>query len=310
MTNDSGDSPSTLLPSWRPGPARDAVVAFLAAAENIPPTDRVAVFDNDGTLWTEKPQYPQEAFFGHELGLAVRADPTLAQRPEYAALIQRDHAAVAELGLPRVAMALADLFTGMSPDEFAHRARSFILEGTHPTLGGPYASGVYQPMLELLEALRTLGFANFIVTGGGTEFVRAVSHQLYGIPPEGVVGTLIGYEYIVVDGAPAVVRTGSLTGDANEGAAKVVNIQQVLGRRPVLAAGNSAGDREMIEWTVAADGPTLGLLVDHDDDEREVAYESVAGTFEATENIVDVGRHQGWTVVSMRDDWTTVFGND
>lgn len=297
------------LPSWRPGPTRDAVVGFLAAARDIPPAHRVAVFDNDGTLWTEKPAYPQEAFFGHQLGLAVRADPSLAERPEYAALIQRDQAAVAELGLPRVAMALADLFTGMSPDEFAHRARSFILDTLHPTLGAPYAAGVYRPMIELLEALRGLGFANFIVTGGGTEFVRAVSQQLYGIPPEGVVGTLIGYEYVVVDGAPAVVRTNSLTGDANEGAAKVINIQQVLGRRPVLAAGNSAGDREMIEWTVAADGPTLGLLVDHDDDEREVAYESVAGTFEATERIVDVGRRQGWTVVSMRDDWATVFGD-
>ncbi len=308
MTHPSVEDLHRLLPSWRAGATRDAVVAFLLDADSIAPADRVAVFDNDGTLWTEKPMYPQEAFFGHQLALAVRDDPTLAQRAEYAALIQRDRAAVAELGLPRVAMALADLFTGMSPGEFADRARRFILDTPHPTLGRPFAAGVYQPMLELLEALRVVGFANFIVTGGGTEFVRAVSHQLYGIPPEGVVGTLIGYDYVVVDGVPAVVRTNALTGDANEGAAKVVNIQQALGRRPTLAAGNSAGDREMIEWTVAADGPTLGLLVDHDDADREVAYESVAGTFEASERIVDVAHRGGWTVVSMRDDWSTVFG--
>jgi phosphoserine phosphatase len=296
-----------LLPSWAPGSARDAVLAFLDASTDLDPSDRVAVFDNDGTLWTEKPQYPQEAFFGYELGLAVRANPALADRPEYAALIQRDQAAVAELGLPRVAMALADLFTGMSPDEFAHRARTFITESAHPTLGRPFAHGVYVPMLELLDALRTRGFATFIVTGGGTEFVRAVSQQLYGVPPEGVVGTLIGYEYVVADGVPGLVRASTLTGDANEGHAKVINIQQHLGRRPVLAAGNSAGDREMIEWAVANDGPSLGILVDHDDADREVAYESVAGTFESTERIVDIGRREGWTVVSMRDDWTTVF---
>ncbi len=309
MTHPSTLHFEAMLPSWRPGPSRDAVTAFLSAAEAIAPHDRVAVFDNDGTLWTEKPMYAQQSFFIHELGLAVRADASLAERPEYAALIQRDEAAVAELGLPRIAMALADLFTGMSPDEFARRAHEFITKADHPTLGRPFSQGTYRPMLELLEALRSCGFANFIVTGGGTEFVRAVSQQLYGVAPEGVVGTLIGYQYVTVDGAPAIVRTNSLTGDANEGHAKVLNIQQHLGRRPVLAAGNSAGDREMIEWAVAADGPSLGLLVDHDDAEREVAYESVAGTFEATENIVDVGRREGWTVVSMRDDWSTVFGD-
>lgn len=298
-----------LLPSWRAGATRDAVVAFLAASAAIAPEDRVAVFDNDGTLWTEKPMYPQQAFFIHELALAVRTEPALADRVEYAALLQRDDAAVSELGLPRIGMALADLFTGMSPDEFAHRARTFIHHATHPTSGLPYAAGTYRPMLELLEALRTRGFTNFIVTGGGTEFVRAVSQQLYGVAPEGVVGTLIGYEYVTVDGAPAVVRTNQLTGEANEGHAKVVNIQQHLGRRPVLAAGNSAGDREMIEWAVAADGPTLGMLIEHDDAVREVAYDSVAGSFDSTERIVDIGHRQGWTVVSMRDDWTTVFGS-
>ncbi|MFM2078994.1 MAG: hypothetical protein RJA49_2884 [Actinomycetota bacterium] len=296
-----------LLPTWRAGSALDDVLAFLAASEAIAPSERVAVFDNDGTLWCEKPAYFQLAFFLHELKAAVQAEPTIAERTEYRALISHDDAAIAELGLPRIALALADLCAGLTADEFADRAARFVLEGPHPTLGRPFGHAVYQPMLELLDALRAHGFATFIVSGGGTEFVRAVSQQLYGIAPEGVVGTLIEYEYLTLDGAPALRRTGNVSGDANEGPAKVLNIQQHLGRRPVLAAGNSAGDREMIEWAVAAPGPSLGMLINHDDADREFAYESIAGTFETTEAIVDVGRREGWTVVSMRDDWAGVF---
>jgi len=295
------------LPSWRPGATLDAVVAFVQAADTLAPADRVAVFDNDGTLWCEKPAYPQLAYFLHELGLAVRRDPSLAERTEFAALIARDDSAIAELGLERIGAALVELTVGLSPEEFAERSSRFLLEAPHPTLGRPFGRAVYQPMLELLELLRAHGFTTFIATGSGTEFVRSVSHELYGIPPEGVVGSLIQYEYVTVDGAPALRRLGTLVGEANEGPAKVLHIQQALGRRPVFAAGNSAGDREMIEWAMATAGPTLGLLVNHDDTEREFAYESVAGTFESRESIVDVAHAQGWTVVSMRDDWATVF---
>lgn len=300
--------PNGLLPSWREGATRDALVTFLDQSHALAPIDRVAVFDNDGTLWCEKPLYPQLAFFMHELAKAVEADPSLAAREEYDALIARDMARVGELGFARVGMALTELFIGMSAEEFAARSHQFLFAAPHPRGEGAYAHAVYRPMLELLDALRAHGFAVFIATGGGTEFVRAVSHELYGIPPEAVVGSLVGYEYRPIEGAPAVVRTGALVGEANEGAAKVVNIQQALGRRPVFAAGNSAGDREMIEWAMATDGPSLGLLVDHDDAAREVAYESVAASFASAENIVDVGRREGWTVVSMRDDWTTVYG--
>jgi phosphoserine phosphatase len=296
-----------VLPSWRPGAARDAVLEFLQSSHELAPVDRVAVFDNDGTLWCEKPAYPQLAFFLHELQLAVTADPALAQREEYHALITRDNAAIAGLGMARIALALAELCAGMSADEYADRSARFILNGPHPTLGRPFGGAVYQPMLELLDALRAYGFSNFIVSGGGTEFVRAVSQQLYGIAPEGVVGTLIEYEYLSVDGAPVLRRTGNVSGDANEGVAKVINIQQHLGRRPVLAAGNSAGDLEMIEWARTSPGPSLALLIDHDDAEREFAYESVAGTFESDEHIVHIAHRLGWTVVSMRDDWSTVF---
>jgi phosphoserine phosphatase len=298
-----------LLPSWRPGATRDALVAFLDASTDLDPDARVAAFDNDGTLWCEKPVYPQLAFFLHELAAAVAGEPALAERAEYAALLHRDEAAIAAIGLPRIAMALAELFAGVSPDEFSARSHRFIWNAPHPTLGRPFAHAIYQPMVELLDELRARRFTTFIVSGGGTEFVRAVSQSLYGIAPEGVVGTLIKYEYRVVDGVPSIVRTAELAGDANEGPAKVLHIQQHLGRRPVLAAGNSAGDREMIEWAVATDGPSLGLLVDHDDADREFDYRSVAGTFENDEDIVAVGRREGWVVASILRDWATVFSS-
>ncbi len=295
------------MPSWRGGSTRDDIDRFLAASHEHAPSDRVAVFDNDGTLWCERPAYPQLSFFVDELKKIAREDPVRAERAEYAALLHHDAARISELGLPRIAMALAELFIGMSPDEFSERCRRFVTTAVNPMVGSTFAESVYQPMLELLEALRAHGFTTFIVTGGGTEFVRAVSEELYGVPPERVVGTMIGYEYVTQEGTPALVRTADLVGVANEGAAKVINIRQQLGRRPVLAAGNSLGDREMIDWAVAADGPTLGLLIDHDDAEREDSYASVAGSFESSESVVDVGRRSGWTVVSMQRDWSRVF---
>lgn len=258
-----------------------------------------------GPLHEQGEDSAQEAFFLRVLEERAATDPTLRDRPEYAALLDRDAAAIDAFGLPRIALALADLFDGVDPVAYAERVRDFMVTTTHPTLGRPWARLVYRPMLELLAELRRHGFATFIVTGGGTEFVRAVSDELYGVAPEGVVGTLIGYEYRAADAT--LVRTGRVHGDANEGAAKVVNIQQHLGRRPTFAAGNSAGDREMLEWTTGAPGPTLALVVDHDDAEREFGYVSVPGTFEATEEITDVARRSGWTIASMRRDWSTVF---
>jgi hypothetical protein len=296
-----------VLPSWRPGATRDALVGFFDAAHDIPPSDRVAVFDNDGTLWCEKPAYPQLSFYVHELADAAQRDADLASRPEYDALLRRDGARIAELGVPRIASALLELFVGLSPEEYSRRARRYFAEAAHPTLARPLRSTVYQPMLELINALRAHDFSVFIVSGGGVEFVRSISLDLYGVPPEGVVGSMIAYEQRTVDGAPALVRSATLDGPANEGIAKVHAIQQHLGRRPILAAGNSPGDREMIEWAVASTGPTLGLLIDHDDDVREMAYESVAGTFHSDERIVDVGRAAGWVVASMRHDWEAVF---
>ena len=297
-----------LLPSWRPGSTRDAVVAFLDDVTTVPVAERVACFDNDGTLWCERPQYVQFEFFVHALGARVKAEPEAAHRPEFAALLARDRAAIGELGLERIAMALVSLFEGISPEAFTRQARDFMATASHPTLARPLRSCVYRPMTELIEELRRRDVSVTIVSGGGTEFLRAVSEELYGVPPEAVVGTLIEYEYSRDEaGAPRLLRTGRAAGAANEGAAKVSNIQSQLGRRPVMVAGNSGGDREMLEWAAAGDGPTLALLVDHDDAEREFSYVSKAETFSEAEPITDVGARLGWTVVSIARDWETVF---
>jgi hypothetical protein len=242
------------LPSWRPGTTRDALEAFLAAAEEVPVVDRVAYFDNDGTLWCERPSYVQLDFFLDALRRHVTEDPSTGERAEFAALLSGDRAAVAGIGLERIALALAGLFEGMTPQEFTSAAREFMGRAAHPTLDRPTRSVTYQPMSELIAELRRRDFTV-----------------------------------------------------ANEGSAKVANIQTQLGRRPILAAGNSGGDREMLEWAQAAGSPSLALLIDHDDAEREFHYTSTAQTFAKTEPITDVGARLGWTVVSMARDWDVIF---
>jgi phosphoserine phosphatase len=182
------------LPSWRPGSTRDALEAFLAAAEEVPVVDRVAYFDNDGTLWCERPSYVQLDFFLDALRKHVAEDPSIGERAEFAALLSGDQAAIAGIGLEHIALALAGLFEGMTPEEFASAARQFMAGAAHPTLGRPTRSVTYQPMSELIAELRHRDFTVGIVTGGGTEFVRAISDDLYGVPAELVVGTLIGYD--------------------------------------------------------------------------------------------------------------------
>lgn len=297
----------SFLPSWRPGPVRDAITSFLDESLALPADQRVAVLDNDGTLWCEKPNYIQYDFLVRTLHAAVEHDPGLAERAEYRALLDGDRAALGELGLQRVALALLELCAGWTPDEFTGRVRDFMAQEKHPGRGAPYPKMVYQPMLELLEALRGSGFDVFIVTGGGTEFVRAVSRDLYGVRPDDVVGTLVEYHHEQHGDGPALVRTAQAQAEVNEGWAKVEHIQTQLGRRPIFAAGNSAGDREMLEYARAAGTPSLAVLIDHDDAEREYAYASAAVTLTDTEPITTTARRLGWTVVSMRDDWSTVF---
>ena len=296
------------LASWRPGPTRTAIETFLDAVRDIPLAERVAVFDNDGTLWSEKPTYTQVDFFLKELQLAVADHPDLSDRPEVAAILEHDAAAMEELGLERIATALLDIHAGLTPEAFAGRVADFFATEGHPTRGH-YRNTRYQPMLELLDELRARSFDCYLVSAGGAEFVRVISDDFYDVSPEGVVGSQVDYEFSSGDdGRARLQRTNTLAaGSPNEGPTKPSNIQRILGRRPCVAGGNSAGDAEMLEYAMAYDGPSLALLVDHDDGDREYAYESVAGTFAADERITDTAIRLGWTVISIKDDWSTVF---
>ena len=299
---------SASLPSWRPGATREAIVAFLDDLDHVPVVERVAYLDNDGTMWCEKPSYVQLDFFVDALRQRVRDEPTLGERPEFAAVLAGDMAAVGEIGLARVAGALTALFDGQTPDEFGAAVDGFLDRYRHPTLGTGLHGVVYQPMLELLDELRAREFTIGIVTGGGTEFVRQVSKRCYSVEPGMVVGTLIGYRFDRDDaGRPVVRRTVSQIGGANEGGAKVEHNKSQSGRPPILAVGNSGGDREMLEWAQASRHGGLAVLIDHDDDQREFAYQSTAVTFAEAEPITTVGERLGWVIVSMKDDWQAVF---
>ena len=296
------------LPSWKSGRTRTALLDFIDAADALPSEDRVAVFDNDGTLWCEKPAYPQLLFMLDELSRAISVDPSLAEREEYRAMIDHDRAAQAEIGLERIAFALLELCTGIGPEEFDDRVASFFERTRHPDRGVAYVEMRYRPMLELVDELRAHDFDVFIVTGGGAEFVRAVSRRFYDVSPDAVVGSLVGYEFTRdAAGRPTLRRTTQLFGEVNEGAPKVTNIQLQLGRRPIFAAGNSPGDAEMLEYALAADGPSMALLVNHDDADREYAYEGEAGTFETDGSFTELAEGLGITIASMRNDWETVF---
>jgi hypothetical protein len=212
------------------------------------------------------------------------------------------------IGLERIAVALAGLFEGLTPEAFAAEVNDFMATATHAELGRPFRALVYQPMLELLDELRSLDFTIAIITGGGAEFVRAVSDAIYNTSSELVVGTLIGYDLNRSPDGIELRRSARIVGDANEGPAKVTNIQTQLGRRPLLAAGNTSGDREMLEWSADNRPCGLALLIDHDDGEREYAYAGASATLGETESIHHLAGKLGWTIVSMANDWSTVFG--
>ena len=297
------------LPSWNEGPARAAIEDYLARIEDVPAAERVAVFDNDGTLWCEKPTYPQALFLFEELRARAATDPELAREPVVAALLEGGLAAAGEHGLGAIAQVLLRVHEGLTAEEFTAVTARWYAEARHPRFGVPFTALTYAPMLELLDLLRAHEFRVFIVTGGGVEFVRAVGHELYGVRPDDVVGSAVQVRVERRDGRMVLVREAKLLGSPNEGEPKPINVQAHIGQRPLVAAGNSAGDREMLEHADSGDLPSLCLVVDHDDDEREYAYTGASATDPAAEPILDTAAARGWTVVSMRDDWKRVFAH-
>ncbi|HMO63789.1 MAG TPA: HAD family hydrolase [Verrucomicrobiota bacterium] len=271
----------------------------------VSPAERIAVFDNDGTLWAEQPMYFQAFFIFDRIQALAPQHPEWKEQEPFASVLRGDvKAALAggEKALLEMAMAT---HAGMTTEEFEKIVNDWITTAKHPTTQRPYTEMVYQPMLELLAYLRANGFKTFIVSGGGIEFMRPWTGRVYGIPPEQVVGSSIRTKYEVREGKPVILRVPELD-FIDDKAGKPVGIQRHIGRRPVMAFGNSDGDFQMLEWTTAGPGPRFGLLVHHDDAAREWAYDRGSHVGRLDRGLGEAPA-RGWTVVSMKDDWKALF---
>jgi phosphoglycolate phosphatase-like HAD superfamily hydrolase len=298
------------LPSWNEGSAKQSIINFVRNVTTtdeihfVKPEERIAVFDNDGTLWTEMPTYFQLAFVFERLKALAPQHPEWKEKPLYNAVLQGDMKTVAAGGL-RGLMELATVtHAGMSTDEFSTIVAEWIATAMHPKFNRPYTDLIFQPMLELLTYLRANRFKTFIVSGGGIEFMRVFADKVYGIPPEQVIGSSIVTKFEMLAGVPVLTRLPELNFmDDNVG--KPVGINMHIGRRPIAAFGNSDGDLQMLQWTTAGTGLRFGLLVRHTDSVREYAYDvAPIGTLDKA---LTEARAKGWTVVDMKHDWKCVY---
>jgi phosphoserine phosphatase len=302
---------STNLKSWADTPTRQRIVDFVAAvtvagsSSFIAPEERIAVFDNDGTLWSEQPYYFQLAFAFDRIKALAPDHPDWQTTQPFQSVLNGDIVSLQSGGKRALAEILAVTHAGMTTDEFAASVREWTSSARHPTTGRLYTKMVFQPMLELLSYLREHGFSAYIVSGGGIEFIRAWAEDVYGVPPEKVIGSSIETRYETREAGPVLVRMPKLH-FVDDGAGKPVGINQHIGRRPVIAFGNSDGDLQMLQWTSAGSGPSLVGLVHHTDAEREWAYDrnSLVGKLNMA---LDEARSRDWLVVDMRQDWLSVY---
>ncbi len=299
------------LPSWNEGPAKKAILEFVARVteeggpDHVPPPERIAVFDNDGTLWAEQPLYFQFLFAVDRVKALAPQHPEWKDQEPFASLLRGDTQGALAGGEHALLEIVASTHSGMTTDEFQAVVKDWLATARHPTLRQPCTALVYRPMLELLSYLRSSGFKTFIVSGGGVEFLRAFAEQTYGIPPEQVIGSSGKQRFEMRDGTPVLVKLPELDFlDDKEG--KPLAIQRIIGRRPIAAFGNSDGDLQMLQWTGAGSGPRFCLYVHHTDAVREWAYDRESGVGRLDKGL-DEARARGWTVVSMKDDWKRVF---
>ena len=306
------------LPSWNDGPARQAILAFVktttdqASSNFVPPAARIATFDQDGTLWVERPIYSQVMYCLDRVPALVPKKPELRKVEPFKTVLAGDRAAIAKLSMKNLEKILAATLTGMSVDDFNAEVSDWIRVAKDAKFGKLYTELIYQPMLELLTYLRTNGYKTYIATGGGQDFVRVYSERVYGIPPEQVVGSVGGTKFgYRPDGTPFLTKEPKLLLN-DDMAGKPEGIHLLIGRRPNAAFGNSSGDREMLEYATAGGGARLGMLVLHDDADREFAYgparglpQTRIGTF--PQALDDEAQKKGWTVISMKKDWKRVF---
>ena len=298
------------LPSWNDGAVKSRLVGFVEqvtdpeSSSYVPPAERIAVFDNDGTLWAERPVYFQLLFALDRVKALAPKHPEWKAEEPFASLLKGDLEGALAGGEQAVAKIVMATHAGMTTEEFARIVRDWLATARHPVTKRPYTEMVYQPMLELLAFLRANGFKTFIVSGGGVEFLRPWTEQVYGVPPEQVVGSSIEVKYEVRDGEPVLTRLPEIN-FVNDGAGKPVGIHRHIGRRPILAFGNSDGDFEMLEWTTTGAGPRLGLLVHHNDARREFAYDRQSHVGRLERGLDEAGK-RGWVLVSMKGDWRTI----
>jgi phosphoglycolate phosphatase-like HAD superfamily hydrolase len=300
------------LPSWNDGPAKQSIIDFVTkvtttgSPDFVPVPERIATFDNDGTLWCEQPLYFQLLFALHQVGVLAPKHPKWKTEEPFASLLKGDVKAALAGGEPAVFKIVMATHAGMTTDEFTQSVKDWLATAKHPILKHPYTECVYQPMLELMAYLRAKGFKNFIVSGGGIEFMRPWTEAVYGIPPEQVVGSSGKLKYELRDGRPVLVKLPEIN-FIDDKAGKPVGIQEYIGRRPICAFGNSDGDQQMLEWTGAGSGARLMMLVHHDDKVREFEYgaKSPIGTF--SDALMAEAKAKNWTVISMKDDWKQIF---
>jgi phosphoglycolate phosphatase-like HAD superfamily hydrolase len=309
------------LPSWNDGPAKQAILEFVKATATqdspqfVPVEERIATFDQDGTLWVEHPMYTQVMYCLERVPELVKAKPELKNKPPFNTaleLLHGDRAAMEKLNQKDLEVIAAATLTGMPVEEFDAEVKKWIAAAKDVRWKRPYTELTYQPMQELLRYLRANGFKTYIVTGGGQDFVRMYAEQTYGIPPEQVVGTAAGTKYgYDKEGKPFLTKEPKLLLNDNN-AGKPEGIHLMIGRRPFAAFGNSTGDRQMLEYTKAGNGARLAMIVLHDDAEREYAYgpahglpDTKVGTF--TQALYDEAKKNGWSVISMKNDWKVIF---
>ena len=297
------------LSTWRDGAARQAIIDFVTAVTDpgsgqyVPPAERIATFDNDGTLWIERPHYIQLAFVFDRVRDLAADHPEWPSTQPFQAVLEDDRSYLETLTDEELMTLVVATHAGISPESLMAEARLFLDAARHPRFGVGYTELVYVPMLELLDYLRANEFRVFIVSGGGVDFIRAFAERVYGIPPENVIGSSLTYTFQETDHGSRVVRNPEIA-SVNDRIVKPANIALHIGRRPVIAVGNSDGDLQMLQYATGSTGPALAVLVHHDDAEREYDYDH------GTERALEVATERGWVVVSIRDDFATVFDVD
>ena len=299
------------LPSWNHTAPRQAIVAFVekvtkeGSSDFVPIPERIAVFDNDGTLWAEQPMYFQAFFVFDRIKALAPQHPEWKDKEPFASVLRGDMKAALAGGERVLLEMVMATHAGMTTEEFEKSVSHWLVTVKHPTTGRPFTEMVYQPMLELLTYLRTNGFKTFIVSGGGIEFMRPWAEKVYGIPPEQIIGSSIKSKYELRDGKPVIVKLPEIN-FIDDKVGKPVGIHHHIGRRPIFAAGNSDGDFEMLEWTTGGKGARLGMIIHHTDAEREWAYDRESHIGKLSKGL-DEAPAKGWIISDMKSDWQTIF---